>query len=168
MEIINTRRSVRTFQTKEVEKEKIELMLRAAMQAPSARNQQPWHFLVISKRETLTKLSEISPYNKMLKEAPLAIILLIDKESIISPGMHIQDMSAAMENMMLEARSLGLGTCWMGTYPREDRMGAVIEVFNLPEKYEPFAICAIGYPKDADAFKFIDRYNASRVHFEEI
>lgn len=85
MESIFTRRSIRKYEEKAIEKEKIEKLLRAAMQAPSAGNQQPWEFLVVENKETLEKLSEISPYSTMLKEAPLAIIVLSNEEKMKFP-----------------------------------------------------------------------------------
>jgi nitroreductase len=91
MEIINIRRSVRSYSNKPVEKEKVELLLRAAMQAPSARNQQPWHFIVVDDEETLQALATVSRNVQMLKEAPLAIIVLIDSESLTAPLMAPQD-----------------------------------------------------------------------------
>ena len=100
----------------------MELLLRAAMQAPSARNQQPWHFIVVDDEETLQALATVSRNVQMLKEAPLAIIVLIDSESLTAPLMAPQDASAATQNFLLKAVDLDKGTCWCGVYPREERM----------------------------------------------
>ena len=111
MEIINIRRSVRSYLDKPVEKEKVELLLRAAMQAPSARNQQPWHFVVVDDPETLRAIATVSRNMQMLNEAPLAILVLIDKENLTAPLMAPQDAAAATQNILLKAVDLGLGTC---------------------------------------------------------
>lgn len=168
MEIINTRRSIREFKKKEIEKEKIELLLRAAMQAPSAKKGLPWEFLVVQKKETIERLANLSLYSSPLKTAKAVIILLTQKDNLVSPQMYPQDMASATTLILLEARNLGLGSCWMGVYPREERMMQIATTFNLKDNYEPFSMIALGYPKDDDAFKFVDRFDESKIHYEEI
>ena len=163
MDIINNRRSVRNFQPKPVEKEKVELLLKAAMQAPSAINQQPWVFLVIEDKKTLEKLSQLS---SPLKTSPLVIVLLTDKRDLKSPQLYPCDMGAATENLLLEAANLGLGGCWVGLLNREVRAEKVIELCNIPDYLEPYSLLALGYPVNEDANHFIDRYNPSKVFYE--
>lgn len=165
MEVINSRRSVRKYLDKKIEKEKIDLILKAAMQAPSARNQQPWKFLVCADKSKNTELSLATPNMKFLNEAPLVIVFLTDLSVLTVPHMYAQDMSAAIENALLEARSLNIGSCWCGTYPDEVRMNKVKEIFSLEENLEPFAVVGFGYPLDNDAFKYVDRYNPDKVIF---
>lgn len=167
MENIFIRRSIRKYQDKSIEKEKIEKLLRAAMQAPSAGNQQPWEFLVVEKKETLGKLSEISPYATMLKEAPLAIIVLSNEERMKFPEYWQQDLGATTQNILLEAMELGLGSVWLGVAPLKDREEFIKNIFNLPQNITPFNIIVLGYPKEPQVNKFVDRYEADRVHFEE-
>lgn len=164
MKEIFIRRSIRTYKDALVEKEKIDKLLRAAMQAPSAGNQQPWEFIVVQDKDLLNKLSGISPYSKMLAKAPLAIVMLANKNIFRIPEKWQQDMGAATENLLLEAVHLGLGGVWLGVAPVEDRMNAISEIFNLPENILPFAIVSIGYPETEQ--KFVDRYDASRVHYD--
>lgn len=163
MDIINVRRSVRKYQEKSLEKEKIDAILKAAMQAPSARNQQAWRFLVCTSKEKKLELSQATPNMKFLDKAPLVIVFLTELTVLTVPHMYAQDLSAAVENAMLEATSLGIGSCWCGTYPVEERMNKVKEIFSLPDNLEPFAVVGFGYPLEENAFKFIDRYDKSKV-----
>jgi len=167
MDIINRRRSVRHFTNKTIEREKIELLLRAAMQAPSARNQQPWHFVVVQERETLQAIATVSRNMKMLNEAPCAIIVLIDKDNLTAPLMAPQDAAAATQNILLKAVALNLGTCWCGIYPREDRMEALEKLLNIPDRFYIFSLIAVGYPSDNDANHYIDRFDSARIHNEK-
>lgn len=163
MRVINNRRSVRTFLPDKVEKDKIDLLIRAAMQAPSAHNQQPWVFLVVENEETIKQLARIS---SPLKTAPLAIILLTDKRNLKSPDFYTSDMGAATQNLLLEAAGLGLGGCWIGLYNRQTRLETLSEIIDIPEYFEPFSLLAIGYPTAEDANYFIDRYNPDKVFYE--
>jgi nitroreductase len=168
MNAIFTRRSVRTYQDRPVEVEKIDQLLRAAMQAPSAGNQQPWEFIVVQDGESLKKLSAMSPYAGLLAEAPLAFMLLGNKKRMKFPENWQQDLAAAAENLLLEAAELGLGAVWLGVYPLEERVAYIRGQFALPPDLLPFAVIAAGYPADANANRFVDRYEADRVHFEKL
>lgn len=163
MEVINKRRSVREFLSTPISKEVLEQLLRAAMQAPSAKNQQPWRFIVITKPADLEKIAEFSPSFKMLKTAPAAILLLIDHSNLTAPTMVIQDMAAATENILLEATAQGLGSCWLGVYGRTERMEAIRDFFQLSPSLEPFSVVALGYPIKKEAFNFVDRFDSNRV-----
>lgn len=163
MNSIFTRRSVRAYEEKPVEPAKIEQLLRAAMQAPSAANQQPWKFITVQDRALLDKLSDVSEYAKMLREAPLAIIVIGDMTKCIFPIMWEQDLSAATQNILLEAVEQELGAVWLGVAPLEDRMNFISKLFDLPETDKPFCIIPIGYPAGNQENKFIDRYKPERV-----
>lgn len=167
MDVINKRRSVRQYRNQPVEQEKIELLLRAGMQAPSAKNQQPWHFLVIQNRDTLLKLSGLTKNSRMLADASVAILLLIDYTNLTLPDMAPVDMAAATENILLEATNLGLGAVWIGVYAREERGEAIREICQVPNHLEPFCLISIGYPLDENANRFVDRYDATRVYYEK-
>ena len=168
MEVINIRRSVRKFNDKPIEKEKIELILRAAMQAPSARNQQPWKFLVSENKETFEKLSKATPNMSFINGASLVIVYLTDLTCLKTPMMYPQDLSAAIENSLLEACSLGIGSCWCGTYPNGERMQKVREIFDLDDNLEPFAVVGFGYPEDENSFKFVDRFDENKIIYEKV
>lgn len=166
MEVIFNRRSIRRYKNQPVEPEKIDRILRAAMQAPSATNQQPWEFIVVQKKEILEKLASISPYSKMTADAPLAIVLLANDDKMRMKHHWEQDMAAAAQNILLEAAYLGLGGVWIGIAPIEERMQAIREIFGLKSKLKPFCIIPIGYPGKGQEHKFVDRYDASKVHYD--
>ena len=152
--------SVRKYQDKPVEKEKIEAILRAAMQAPSAGNQQPWAFYVVTNREKLEALSKVHPYAGMVKAAPAAIVSAYKKECWMPEFAQI-DLSIAMENLWLETDAQGLGGVWLGIAPLEDRMKAVEEILDIPDTLRAFAIFPFGYP--AEERKQQDRFDQERI-----
>ena len=156
--------SVRKYQDRPVEKEKIEAILRAAMQAPSAGNQQPWEFYVVTNREKLEALSRVSPYAGMTKAAPAAIVSAYRKECW-APSYAQIDLSIAMENLWLETDAQGLGGVWLGIAPGEDRMKAVEEIIGMPDTLRAFAIFPFGYP--GEERKQQDRFDPARIHWVE-
>ncbi len=167
MQILFNRRSVRTFTEQAVEPEKLDRILRAAMQAPSAGNQQPWEFIVYTKRETLDQLAETTPYTRLIKNAPMAILLLGKKKGLKYPQFWEQDMGACMQNLMLQAAALELGTCWMGIpLDKTEVIDKLHTQYQIPEEYNPFGLVAVGYPAKENANRFIDRFDASRIHHE--
>jgi len=164
MNIILDRRSVREYTSELVTKEQITSLLQAAMQAPSANNQQPWEFIVVQDRKILDELSKASRGAWMLVQAPLAIIVVM-KEDGKSPMMKPQDCAAATQNILLQAVQLGLGAVWIGVYPIEERTDYVNKVLNIT-KGCAFAQIAIGHPTEQKQVQV--RYDASRVHFEKM
>ena len=120
MDAIFHRTSIRKYQEIPVEPEKIETLLRAAMAAPSACNQQPWEFYVVRNKEKIKELSEASPYAGCAKGAPVVFVPCYRKNCQVPMYAEI-DLSAAVENLLLEADSLGLGAVWMGIAPQKDR-----------------------------------------------
>lgn len=164
METINIRRSVRTFKENPVEKEKLEKLVRAAMQAPSAGNQQPWEFVIVTEREILDNLAAMSPYAGALKKAPAAIVVLGNKDFLRFPENMDQDLGAATQNILLEAVDLDLGAVWLGVHPLQDRIAHVSTALDLPENAIPYCAIPVGYPLKEDANKFVDRFDQSRIH----
>ena len=162
MDSIYHRVSIRKFQDKPVEQKKIEAILRAAMQAPSAANQQPWEFYVVTDKKKLLELSQTSPYAGMTADAPVAIVPAYRKDCRIPAYAEI-DLSIAVENMWLETDAQGLGGVWLGIAPIEDRMKAVEKVLDIPDMLRAFAIFPLGYP--AEERKQQDRYDAGRIHY---
>ena len=157
---IATRTSIRTYENKTIEKDKIEKMLKAAMAAPTAMNKQPWHFLVVTDKTVLKSLASANPNASMLATAPLAIVVCGDMDKAIEGGgrdFWIQDASAATQNLLLAAHALGLGAVWTGTYPSPDRCAAVTTILHLPANLIPLNTIVIGYPaespKPKDKFK---------------
>jgi nitroreductase len=162
MDSIFHRTSVRQYLDKPVEEEKITTLLRAAMAAPSAGNQQPWEFYVVKGKENLQRLALTSPYGGCTKNAPMAFVVCYQKVCPMPEYAQI-DVSAACENLLLEADSLGLGAVWLGIAPLADRMEAVKNVLDLPDHLEAFAIIPCGYPKEER--KQQDRFDERRIHY---
>ena len=160
MEAIFKRRSIRKYTEKRVSEEVIERLLRAGMAEPSARNEQPWHFVVIDDKQVLNEIPKIHPYSQMLKEASHAVIVCGDVS--IAKEYWVQDCSAAMENMLLMAVDLGLGAVWLGVYPGKERVKGLKELLDLPENIMPLSIMSIGYP--AETKESADRFDSSRIH----
>ena len=164
MNSIFHRISVRKFQNRPVELEKTEAILRAAMQAPSAANQQPWEFYVVTDKEKLKELAGVSPYARMTEYAPAAIVSVYRKECPL-PNYAEIDLSIAMENMWLETDAQGLGGVWLGIAPIEERMTAVESILGIPDTQRAFALFPYGYP--AEERKQQERYDITRIHYIE-
>lgn len=163
MNAIFKRTSIRDYTDKAISEKKIKKLLRAAMAAPSAGNQQPWEFVVVTDPALLQKLTETSPYAKPTGRAPLAIVPLMRQEALRFPSYCAQDMGACVENILLQATRMELGSVWQGIFPQEERIAAVRDVLNIPETLTPFAIIAIGYPKDKLPAQQ-NRFDKARVH----
>ncbi len=162
MNSIFHRRSVRRFLDKPVEKEKTMAILRAAMQAPSAANQQPWEFYVVTDRETITALSNTNPNARAAANAP-AVIVPVYRTDCYLPDFAQIDLSIAVENMWLETDAQGLGGVWLGIAPWEDRMKAVEQVLQIPENLRAFALFPYGYP--AQEREQQNRFDENRIHY---
>lgn len=164
---ILTRTSVRTYQSdRAVSPDTVELLLRAAMAAPTAVNKQPWSFVVLDTRESIDSLAEVLPYAKMLTHAPLAVVVCGDMQLALEGSgrdFWIEDVSAATENLLLAAHSLGLGAVWTGVYPESERVKAVAERLGVPSYIIPLAVVPIGYPAGEQKPK--DKWDASKVHY---
>ncbi|MBC7252041.1 MAG: nitroreductase family protein [Anaerolineae bacterium] len=163
MDNIFARRSIRRYTDQPVSEAEIKTLLEAAMAAPSASDRRPWHFIVVRQRATLDALAQSHPYAKMLFEAPLCIVPCADPA--ISEAWWVQDCSAATENILLAATALGLGSVWIGVYPRAERMNAVREVLGIPESIVPLCLIPIGHPAERKQPR--TRYDASRIHREQ-
>lgn len=164
IEALLTRRAVREFTSQPVSEAQIETILKAAMHAPSACNQQPWHFVVVNSRERLNAITEVHPFAQMLKQAPLAIIVCADQTLETCPGNWPIDCSAAMQNLLLAAHAIGLGGVWVGIHPREERVEEIRKLFGLPAYIQPLGLAAIGYAQNP--LPEVDRFNPSRIHRE--
>ncbi|WP_136795215.1 nitroreductase family protein [Desulfosediminicola ganghwensis] len=161
---INTRRSIRSYTDQPVSDEMVQDIIKAGMLAPSAGNQRPWHFIVIRDQELLAKVPDFQSYAKMVTKAPVSILVCGDPEGKKWPDFWPQDCSAALQNMLLAARGLGLGTVWAGIYPLEERIVATRNLFGIPENVIPFAIMPIGWPKDEFTAK--DRFEPELIHHD--
>ncbi|WP_041623569.1 nitroreductase family protein [Spirochaeta thermophila] len=163
---ILSRRSVRRYRPEEVPAETIRLLLKAAMAAPSAVGKDPWRFIVMRDEEVRTQVSEGLPNGKFLAEAPLGIAVCGDLQAAHAgmEGYLVLDCAAAIENLLLAASGLGLGACWLGVYPRKERMDYLREVFSLPGHIVPVACIALGYPAEEKEPR--TRYREEYVHWD--
>lgn len=160
------RTSIRSYENKPVEKEKIEKLLRAGMAAPTAMNKQPWHFVVVTNKGQLQKLSEANPHAAMAAKAPLAIVVCGDMNKAAEGNARefwIQDCSAATENILLAATGMGIGAVWTGTYPSKERCADVAKVLGLPVSLIPLNTIVIGYPNADVSPK--DKWNAENISY---
>jgi nitroreductase len=162
LEAIHTRRSIRKYQDTPVPEETLRKLLAAAMAAPSARNGQPWQFLVIDDRGILAEIPNINPNAKMAAEAPLAVLICGDLTLEKSAGYWVVDCAAAAENMLLAAHALGLGAVWTGVYPRQPRIDGLRQLFNLPENIMPHSLIVMGFA--AEQPEHPDRFHPERIH----
>ncbi|WP_432641672.1 nitroreductase family protein [Acidaminococcus sp.] len=163
MENLFHRTSVRKYLAKPVEKEKLLQILRAAMAAPSACNQQPWRFTVVTDQGLIAKLAGVSRFSTFAAEAPVLLVISCWKDCQL-PEFAPVDTSAALENLWVETDALGLGGVWMGVYPRPERMAKVAEIAGLPEDEEAFAMFALGYP--AQEIRQHDRFHEEWIRWK--
>jgi len=165
IENLLTRRSIRKFADSPVDNDLVDKMLQAAMYAPSARNTMAWNFVVINKRELLDKLSVIHPHARMLKMAPLAILVCGDKKLEPSEAYLSINCSAATQNILLAAHALGLGSVWLGVYPRLERMEPIRDLLKLPAENMPVSLIAIGWPDEKISHP--ERYSKEKIHYND-
>lgn len=163
MNEIYKRVSIRKFTDQPVEEEKIIEILRAGMQAPSAGNQQPWEFYVVTDKDVINRLSEVHIWSGCAKGAPVVIVPVYRTTGLKYPPYMEIDLSAAQENMWLMTSSLGLGGVWIGIAPKKDRMQKVKEILDLPEHLEPFSLFPVGYA--AETKEQQNRFEESRIHY---
>ncbi len=166
MDCLLTRRSVRQFTGEALPQGADTQILKAAMAAPSARNCQSWEFIVVRNKDTFEKMMAVHPYAAMLKGADLAIIVCGNLEKEAAPGFWIQDGSAAIQNSLLAARALGIGSTWCGLHPREERVSAFVELFDLPKHIMPLGLVVFGMPKNLEDFAEADRFDSAKIHNE--
>jgi len=159
IQTIFSRRSIRKYTAESVSEADIKTLLEAAMAAPSASNNKPWHFVVVTQRETLDALADAHPYGKMLAQATLCIAVCGDPTISDYWG---QDCSAASENLLLAATALGLGAVWLGVYPREQRIGFARQILGIPENISPLNLISIGHPAEEKEPR--TQYDEARVH----
>ena len=160
MEAILSRRSIRKYTGEAVPKGLVDELLKAAMSAPSASNQQPWHFIIIDERSILNKIPEFHPYSSMLGQAALAIAVCGDSAS--QPVFWVQDCSAATENILLAAHAKGLGAVWLAIHPYAERVQGIRKMLALPENIVPLCLVSIGHPNEQKPPG--QRYDPAKVH----
>ena len=166
LDLIFGRRSIRVYSPGDVSEAAVTKLLEAAMAAPSAMTKDPWRFVVVRDKQTLTKLAALHPGAAMLSAAAMAIVACGDLDAAFERNISylLQDCSAAIENLLLAAHAQGLGACWVGVHPGEPLLKRVRELLALPASVVPVAVISLGQPGEQPAPR--TRYNADYVHRE--
>jgi len=146
-EIIKTRRSVRKYKKEIPSEALIKKCIEAALYAPSAKNSQPWYFIIVKDREKIKEIAKAQPFTKFLEAAPYVVVALADDKK---SNHWLEDMGCALMAFLLEAHSLGLGACWGAIYNPEnrDREKYVRNLVDIPENFRVVACIGIGYPDE--------------------
>ncbi len=167
LKMVFQRRSVRRFKSGGLSDAVVNDLLEAAMAAPSACAKDPWHFVVIRTPATLQRIADGLPNGQMLREAAAGIAVCGDPARAHDGQLSylLQDCSAAIENLLVAASALGLGACWLGVHPREDRLVHLRQVLGIPESILPVAVIALGLPGEEKPLR--TRYAADKVHQEK-
>lgn len=163
-EAIHTRRSIRKYTDEPVSDEELRQILAAGMAAPTARNSQCWRFIVINDRTLLETIQTVQPYARMAAKAPVTVLVCADSTSR-SEGFWVQDGSAAIQNMLLAARALDLGTVWCAVHPDPAYEEGIRRLFRLPETINPLGLVVIGHP--AREFRRDDRYDPEKIKYNK-
>ena len=159
------RRSIRKYEARKLPKELITLLLQAAMNAPSACNQQCWHFIVIEDKKKMNELSEIHGGYHTLKNAPVSILVCNEPGTAKLECFVDQDCAAATENILIAAEALGLGALWMGVNQTSPGDSVIIRnVLNIPEEIKPFSFVALGYPTEQAQPQ--NKYDETKIHYD--
>ena len=173
LDTIFSRKSVRSYTGQDVTPAQVEILLRAAMAAPSGMNVQPWRFVVV--RDQAVKDVLASGFNKMIAKAPVVFVICGETtlqrpdgpggETTLSENHNwTADCAAATENLLLAAEAMGLGAVWTACYPYEDRMGPAREVLGLPDNISPYCVVPCGYPAGDDQPK--DKWKPENIHYD--
>ncbi len=162
LEALLTRRSIRKYTTAPVSDDQVQTILKAAMHAPSTKNLQPWHFIVIRNRSILDNMS-FHPSAEIIKGASLAILVCGEVGEGRHPWHWLEDCANATENMLLAAHAIGLGAVWLGVAPNQERMDGMKKILPLPVGFQPFALIPVGVP--AETKEAVDRFIPERIHY---
>ena len=161
-EALLNRRSIRKYKDQKISKEDIDKILKAAMYAPSAMNLQPWHFIVIDDKEILIETVKSIHYAEMLKQSAAAILVCGDAGIEKNESWLLQNCSASIQNILLSAHGLGIGSCWIAIHGMDDVYAKIKTQFNLPENIVPVSLISLGYPDEE--VKAEERFIAEKIH----
>lgn len=167
MDLLKTRRSIRVYQDKPVEEEKIEQVIQSALLAPTSKNTRPWYFIVVKDKDKLTKMADCRhPASPFLPKVPAAILILADEEK---SDVWVEDCSIAAAFMQLKIAELFLASCWVQVRNRLTKDPAVTseaylkELLEIPDQYKVEAIIALGYPGEEK-----NPYDLERLAYDKV
>ena len=166
LKTIFSRKSIRSYKDEPVSREKLEMLIKAGMAAPTAVDKRPWEYIVITDRKVLNQLADALPYAKMVSTAAAAIIVGGDVRKQwggLESDYWIMDCSAATENILLAAESMGLGAVWTAIYPEDARIRAVRQILGIPPHIVPLNLVPVGVPAGREKPK--DKYNPAQIHW---
>jgi nitroreductase len=165
--IIHQRKSVRHFTGEPVTQAQLDILLKAAMAAPSAVNCQPWEFIVVTDRKILDKLGDALPYAKMIYKAGAAVIVcgIPAKAHKQMTEYSVIDSTLASQNLLLAAEAIGLGAIWTAAYPYPDRMESVRSILKIPQEVIPLNVIPIGHPTGEELPK--EKFDPEKIHQEK-
>ena len=165
MNIFKSRRSIRKFTAEPIPQEVMTSILEDAMSGPSAMRRDPWEFIVVDDRKILADLAALHPYGGMLNEAAIGVVVCgdMEKANSNSESYMLQDVSAAVENLLLSAESHNIGSCWLGVHPRTERIEGISKYFSLPGNIIPVAVVALGFKAETKAPE--TRYDKNKIHY---
>ncbi len=165
LELCRSRRSIRAYQAKDVEKDKLERILQCALMSPSGKRMNPWEFYVTSNREVIDRLVDCKQAGAvMLKTAPVVVAVAVDTTLIDTWQM---DGAIAAHNLLLAAEDEGLGSCWCHIYKRDNAEQVVKQVMNIPEHLTVMCLITIGYKNEERKQYELDKLNYQKLHYIE-
>lgn len=143
VDIVLSRRSIRRYEKREIPKDVLDKILEAGRQAPSAANRQPWHFIAVTDDAIKNELSK-GMWNKFLKDAPIVIVGCANTGEILAGKWAIVDTSIALQNMVIAAWAMGIGSCWIGDFKEEKAK----QLLSIPDKWKIIVLVTFGYPAE--------------------
>lgn len=164
-ELLLNRRSIRKYKDQKINKDDMNSILKAAMYAPSAMNLQPWQFIVIDDKVVLKETIKSIPHAEMLKQSAAAVLVCGDKAIEKNESWLLQNCSAAVQNILLSAYGLGIGSCWIGIQGMDDIVKNIILQFKLPENIIPVALISLGYPDETVTAE--ERFKTEKIHYNK-
>ena len=159
------RRSIRKYKDQKLSKENLDKILKAAMYSPSAMNLQAWQFIVIDDRQMLVETIKSIPYAEMLRQSAAAIIVCGDSSVEKNESWLLQNCSAAIQNILLSAHGLGIGSCWIAIHGMDEIYQNIKAQFKLPENIVPVSLISLGYPDEVLGAE--ERFKEEKIHFNK-
>jgi nitroreductase len=164
MDPLISKSTVREYSNRAVDDKEITSLLEAAMGAPSAGDERPWHFVIIRDEDLKSRIQDILPEAFMVTQAPASILLCGDQNKQKHPGFWVLDCAASTQSLLDEAQRLGLGAIWIAVYPIDGRVESLGGLLDIPRHVIPFALVVVGHPAEARKAEY--RFNSSRVHYD--